>query len=180
MSTFTRPALFLDRDGVINIDHGYVYKTEGFEFVPGIFDLVRAANENDYLVIVITNQAGIGRGYYTEHDFLSLSDWMCQRFVDHNAKIDDVFFCPFHPVHGTGKYKIDSQHRKPGPGMIIDAIKKHNIDPSKSLLIGDKTSDIEAGKAAGIPRNILYTKMPSDESRVESIDSLFEAIPLLG
>ena len=180
MRPHRRAGLFLDRDGVINFDHGYVHKIQDFEFIPGIFDLVRAANYSGFVVVVITNQAGIGRGYYTEQDFLFLRDWMCQRFIERNAQIDDVFYCPFHPIYGIGKYKMDSSSRKPGPGMILDAIKKHNIDPSKSLLIGDKKSDLAAGKAAEIQRNILFSKESTEENDMQTIGSLFDAIPLLG
>lgn len=174
-----RPALFLDRDGVINLDHGYVHKIEEFEFIPGIFDLVRAANNSGYLVIVITNQAGIGRGYYSIQTFLHLSEWMIQRFLEQDARIDDVFFCPFHPLHGLGEFKSDSPNRKPNPGMLLDAIEKHNIDPAKSLLIGDKTTDIEAGKAAGVSLNLLHTTDDIECAQPYRISSLTDAISFL-
>lgn len=174
-----RPALFLDRDGVINLDHGYVHKIEDFEFIPGIFDLVRAANNSGYLVIVITNQAGIGRGYYSTQKFLHLSEWMIQRFLEQNAYIDEVFFCPFHPIHGLGEFKLDSPNRKPNPGMLLDAIEKHNIDPAKSLLVGDKFTDIEAGKAAGVSVNLLYTADDVEYAQRYKISSLMDAISFI-
>ncbi len=102
-----RPALFLDRDGVINIDHAYVCKKENFEFVDGIFDLCKRAINLGYRIFVITNQAGIGRGYYSEQDFLSLTDWMCEVFKSHGVLIDKVYFCAFHPEHGVEHYKQD-------------------------------------------------------------------------
>lgn len=152
----SRPALFLDRDGVINIDHAYVCKKEDFEFVDGIFELCRRAKQLGFLICVVTNQAGIGRGYYTEADFLRLTDWMCGVFIDEGAVIDRVYFCPTHPVHGLGEYRVDSPFRKPGPGMILQAAQELNIDLSRSILLGDKETDIEAGIAAGVACNLLF------------------------
>lgn len=154
--TNKRYALFLDRDGVINVDHGYVHHPDHFEFVEGIFELCRKAIENKYLLIVVTNQAGIGRGYYTEKEFHELTDWMCQEFLTEGIKIERVYFCPFHPEHGIGVYKQESVFRKPGPGMLLEAAKEYDIDLSVSLLVGDKETDIQAGLAAGVGCNILY------------------------
>lgn len=145
-----RAALFLDRDGVINIDHGYVHRVEDFEFIPGIFELVALANRLGYLVIVVTNQAGIGRGYYTEDDFHKLTRWMKTEFLSRGAHIDDVYFSPFHPEHGLGGYCKESDCRKPRPGMLLQAQKDYDIDLGRSLLVGDKPSDMEAGRAAGV------------------------------
>ena len=150
-----RPALFLDRDGVINVDYGYVYRREDFVFVKGIFELVKKANELGYVVVVVTNQAGIGRGYYTEADFWALMDWMKLEFEQRGARIDAIYFCPFHPK-GVGKYRKESECRKPNPGMIYQAEKDLNLTLSDSLLIGDKKTDIEAGKSAGIKKLILF------------------------
>lgn len=158
------PALFLDRDGVINIDHGYVYKKEDFEFVEGIFEFCRTAKQFGYLIFVITNQAGIGRGFYTEEDFLKITDWMCNIFRDNGIVIDKVYYCPFHPVHGVGHYKTDSPNRKPRPGMIFQANEEFTIDLAKSVLIGDKETDIEAGVTAGVGCNVLYNTMVVDNS----------------
>ena len=151
-------ALFLDRDGVINHNFGYVYKIDDFKFIDGIFNLVQAAIKKEYLVIIVTNQAGIGRGYYTESDFFNLMAWVKIKFNENDGQIDDLYFCPFHPDHGIGSYKKNSNLRKPNPGMILNAQKKHNINLSKSIMIGDKYSDMEAGISAGISTNILLTK----------------------
>lgn len=151
-----RPALFLDRDGVINVDHGYVCKREEFEFIGGIFDLCRTAKRLGYAVFVVTNQAGIGRGYYTERDFLELTDWMCGVFREEGVGIDKVYFCPFHPVHGVGPYKVESSDRKPGPGMILQAAGEFGVNLTRSVLVGDKETDIQAGIAAGVGCNLLY------------------------
>lgn len=174
-----RPALFLDRDGVINIDHGYVCRPDEFEFLEGIFELCRTAQGLGYLLIVITNQAGIGRGYYSENDFHLLTDWMCDAFAREGVTIDGVYFCPYHPEHGVGDYKIDSPCRKPAPGMLLQASKEHDIDLSRSVLIGDKESDIQAGIAAGVGLNLLYGPQPRANRSPETIASLLEAIPKL-
>ena len=148
-------ALFLDRDGVINVDLGYVHRTEDFIFMDGIFDVVRAARINGYYVIVVTNQAGIGRGYYNETQFQELTDWMCLRFAEEKAWIDRVYFSPYHPTAGLGEYKQDHVSRKPRPGMLVRAQSELEIDLSASIFIGDKLSDMEAGIAAGVGRNLL-------------------------
>jgi D-glycero-D-manno-heptose 1,7-bisphosphate phosphatase len=157
-----RRALFLDRDGVINVDHGYVFRKEDIEFVPGIFDLCRAARQRGYLVFVVTNQAGIGRGYYTESDFQELMRWMGSRFEEEGAAICKVYHCPTHPVHGLGDYKVDSIFRKPGPGMILQAAKEYGVDLATSVLVGDKASDIEAGMAAGVGTNVRFSASEFD------------------
>jgi D-glycero-D-manno-heptose 1,7-bisphosphate phosphatase len=148
-------ALFLDRDGVINVDHGYVYQRESFEFVTGIFELCKHAKTLGYLIFVVTNQAGIGRGYYSEQEFLSLTEWMCDVFVEQGAPIDGVYFCPYHP-DGVGVYKMDSPFRKPAPGMILQAASDFDVDLNGSILVGDKDSDIQAGIAAGVGSNLFY------------------------
>ncbi len=149
-------ALFLDRDGVINVDHGYVHRPEDFEFIPGIFELVRTANERGYRVVVVTNQAGIGRGYYSEEKFHKLTDWMCERFLEQGCRIDKVYFCPFHPEHGVGEYKRDSECRKPNPGMFLLAATEMNLNLSRSILVGDKVSDIDAAASAGVQQRYLF------------------------
>jgi D-glycero-D-manno-heptose 1,7-bisphosphate phosphatase len=153
-----RRALFLDRDGVINVDRGYVCTQNQFEFVEGVFDLCRYAKVSGYLVIVVTNQAGIGRGYYSEQDFAELTNWMCARFQDRGAPISKVYHCAFHPEHGIGIYKLASNDRKPGPGMILRAAADFGIDLKQSVLIGDKETDIQAGVAAGVGCNLLYVE----------------------
>ena len=168
-----RPALFLDRDGVVNVDHGYVHRIEDFSFIDGIFELVRTANKANWPVIVITNQAGIGRGYYTEEDFHHLTRWMCDQFRLEGARIDDTFFCPYHPMHGIGAYRRDSDCRKPAPGMLLKAAEKHGLDLPRSILIGDKISDMQAGQNAGLTALFLFGKQP-DISGFKRISGLLE------
>jgi D-glycero-D-manno-heptose 1,7-bisphosphate phosphatase len=150
-----RRALFLDRDGVINVDHGYVHRREDFHFQPGIFDLCRAAQALGYLVVVVTNQAGIARGYYTESALLELTDWMIHAFAERQICIARVYYCPFHPVHGLGAYKRDSADRKPKPGMLLRAQADLDLDLAASVLVGDTVSDIGAASAAGVGTKIL-------------------------
>jgi len=143
-------ALFLDRDGVINVEKNYVYQIEEFEFIEGIFDLCREYQNKGYLIFVITNQAGIARGYYTENDFLKLTDWMVNEFKKQGITITKVYHCPHHP-----EFTGNCECRKPAPGMIFQARDEFDIDLSNSVLIGDKQSDIDAGNNAGINQLIL-------------------------
>jgi D-glycero-D-manno-heptose 1,7-bisphosphate phosphatase len=174
-----RRALFLDRDGVINVDHGYVHRPEEFEFVGGIFELVAAANRAGYLVVVVTNQAGIGRGYYSEAQFHELTHWMRDRFAEHGGQIDGVYFCPYHPEHGIGEYRRESEFRKPAPGMLLQAQSELGIDMGQSIFIGDKPSDMAAGRAAGVGTLFyLCGEKAGDDTIV--ITQLSEALPYLG
>lgn len=178
MSATVRPALFLDRDGVINIDHGYVHRPEDFQFVDGVFQLVAAANQAGYCVIVVTNQAGIGRGFYTEAQFNSLTKWMCAEFVKRNGTIDAVYFCPYHPEHGIGKYKQESQHRKPAPGMLLQAALEHGIDMPASIIVGDKFSDMQAGQRAGVG-TLLYFGSEPNVTLGLPVRQLFDVLPFI-
>jgi D-glycero-D-manno-heptose 1,7-bisphosphate phosphatase len=144
-------ALFLDRDGVINEDYGYVHKIEDFHFREGIFDVCRAAQRERMNIIVVTNQAGIGRGYYSGDDFQKLTSYMIDMFALEQIYISDVYHCPYHPDHGIGHYKRASFCRKPHPGMLVTACSNHNINPRHSLMIGDRESDRDAAMALGIP-----------------------------
>jgi D-glycero-D-manno-heptose 1,7-bisphosphate phosphatase len=161
-------ALFLDRDGVINVEKNYVCRIEDFEFIPGIFELCASAQSLGFKLIVITNQAGIGRGYYTEADYQRLNDWMLEQFRGQGIEIDRVYHCPSHPTAGIGEYRRDSFHRKPNPGMILSARDELGLDLSISVLVGDKDTDIQAGIAAGVKNNIkLVTSGEPDPGRLE-------------
>lgn len=145
-------ALFLDRDGVINVDKGHVYLKEQFEFNEGIFDLCKKYQEQGYLIIIITNQAGIAKGYYSEADFLKLTEWMINEFAGHGIVISKVYYCPHHPDI-TGPCPC----RKPEPGMILQAAIDFDLNIPECVLAGDKESDLEAGRRAGIPeKNLFY------------------------
>lgn len=151
-----KKALFLDRDGVINIEKNYVYKIEDFEFMDGIFNLAIDAVEKGYLIIVITNQAGIGRGYYSEEEYLRLTQWMMVQFENKGVEVSRVYHCPYHAEAGIGEYKKDSYDRKPQPGMLYRAKDELDIDLTQSVLVGDKMSDIEAGLNAGLTKLFLF------------------------
>lgn len=139
--------LFLDRDGIINIDHGYVYQKKQFEFIEEIFEIALYYQKKDYKIIVVTNQSGIGRGYYTKKDFLDLTSWMTAEFQKKGVLIHHVYFCPHKPSDNC-------RCRKPRTGMIDDAAKDFKIDLHKSIMIGDKRNDIEFAKNANIETSI--------------------------
>ncbi|MBF0213756.1 MAG: HAD family hydrolase [Magnetococcales bacterium] len=178
----SKRALFLDRDGVINVDYGYVHRIEAFVWIEGIFELTRQACRLGYAVVVVTNQAGIGRGFYSEAQFHQLTDWMRQQFAEAEAPIDRVLFSPFHPTEGVGPYRREDPSRKPGPGMILQAARELNLDLAASLLIGDRSTDIQAGIAAGVGTSLLFApkgvKEPLDPP-CPVIASLRDALPYL-
>jgi len=162
-STPLRKAAFLDRDGVINIDSGYVGRWEDFHFVPGIFELLHRLMADGYLLVIVTNQSGIARGMFTENDYLRLTEKYLEVLTTHGIKIDAVYHCPHHPQGAVAKYSIRCECRKPAPGMILKAISDLGIDPTKSLLIGDSERDLEAGRSAGVSKLILFDeKRPTE------------------
>lgn len=169
----SKKALFLDRDGVINEDLHYVHTSSKFVFKNEIFPLCRKAIQNDYLLVVVTNQSGIGRGLYTEEEFHKLTLWMNRKFQEQKVLISDVLFSASHPTHGIGRYKKEDYNRKPNPGMILEASEKHNISTEKSILIGDKISDIQAGIAAGVGKNILLAEGENEGMKISGRDSFF-------
>lgn len=173
-----KKAVFLDRDGVINIDFGYVHTISAFEFCEGIFEFSTSAKKKGYHLIVVTNQAGIARGYYSENEFLKLSSWMCEQFQSNGSPISKVYFSPNHPVYGLGRYKTSDNRRKPGVGMILEAANEFDLDLKKSILIGDNRTDIIAGLSAGIGCNILFGNsldISDLGGEIRTVSSLFDA-----
>lgn len=150
-----KPAVFLDRDGVINKDNGYVSQIDDFEFIEGVIEACIKLKAKGYLLIVITNQSGIARGLFSEAQFHTLTEWMDWSMADRGVDLDGIYYCPHHNIEGKGEFKIDCECRKPKPGMLFDAIKDLNIDIDNSILVGDKVSDLQAGIAAGIKTNYL-------------------------
>jgi D-glycero-D-manno-heptose 1,7-bisphosphate phosphatase len=142
-------ALFLDRDGVINHEVGYLHAVEDVRWVEGIFELCRVAVGLGYKLVVVTNQAGIARGMYTEAEFETLTAWMLEEFVKEGAALDAVYSCPFHP-DGVGKYRREHEDRKPGTGMLRRAAKELGVELSASVMVGDRCTDIVAANAAGL------------------------------
>ncbi|QIK80427.1 HAD family hydrolase [Lysobacter sp. HDW10] len=166
-----RRALFLDRDGVINVNHGYVHSPKQTDWVDGIFEFVARAHEKGFLPVVVTNQAGIGRGYYSELDFIKYTRWVHKVFTERNAPLAATFWCPHHPTAGEGRYRVECDCRKPQPGMLRQAMSRWNINAETSVLIGDKQSDIEAAHAAGIYNAALFTSS-DDISRLDILSNL--------
>jgi len=147
-------AIFLDRDGVINKDLGYVWESEKIVFMPGVFDFCRRAKELGYLLIIVTNQSGIARGLYGKPEVHSLMRWMGGRFAEEGCAWTAYYFCPHHPEFGNARYKQDCDCRKPKPGMILQAAKEWDIDLVGSMMIGDNDRDIEAGKEVSIAADL--------------------------
>lgn len=153
-----KKAAFLDRDGVINHDHAYVYRPEEFDFIDGVFDAARSLVQAGYELVIVTNQSGIGRGYYSEYDFDLCCQWMKEQFAKEGAPITAVYFCPHHPEKALDAYRCQCNCRKPEPGMILQAQKEHHYDLAHSLMVGDKPSDMKAAEQAGIGTRILVGK----------------------
>ena len=175
-------ALFLDRDGVINVDRHYVHRIEDFEFVPGIFELCSTAAELGYRLVVATNQAGIGRGLYTEADFQRLTEWMLDVFGQRGIRIARVYHCPDHPTAGIGAHRRDSFDRKPNPGMLLRAQAELGLDLRRCVFLGDKDSDMAAGRAAGVGHLVKLDAQAEGVRRaadVTVVASLHEASTVL-
>jgi D-glycero-D-manno-heptose 1,7-bisphosphate phosphatase len=150
-------ALFLDRDGVVNVEVGYLHRVEEVRFVDGIFSLCRTAMRLGYRLIVVTNQAGIARGYYTEEDFQALMAWMGAALRAEGVELDAVYHCPFHPEHGVGRYKREHEDRKPGTGMLRRGAREFGVELSDCVMVGDRCSDVAAANAAGLRQAFLIS-----------------------
>lgn len=160
-------ALFLDRDGVVNVEKNYLHKIEDFELLEGIIDVCRAYQEQGYLIIIVTNQSGISRGYYTEEDFAFLSRWMVDHFKELGITITRIYHCPHHE-------SIDGvcECRKPEPGMFLEAQRDYDLDMAASVMIGDNERDIEASLKAGVGHTVLL----SDEATVSKADKIIHSL----
>lgn len=145
-----RKTIFLDRDGVINLDKAYVHRWEDFEFVPNAISAMRQLVDAGYRIVVITNQSGIARGRFTEGQYAELTAKMREALLAEGVPLLDVLYCPHHPDGKVREYAIDCSCRKPAPGLLLEAVRRHGIDLSESLLVGDKPSDILAGRNAGV------------------------------
>lgn len=177
-----RRALFLDRDGVINVDHAYVHRREDTTWLPGIFDLCAAARDAGYLLVVVTNQAGIARGYYSEAEFLRYTQWVHSVFSSHSVPLLATYYCPHHPEAGIGKWKVSCRCRKPQPGMLLDAAVANGISLPGSVMVGNNSSDMLAGLTAGVGRCVLLDASVSDpalEGKVQVVRSLDAIVGIL-
>ena len=144
-------ALFLDRDGVINVDHGHVGTLDRFEWVDGAREAVAFATQSGWRVFIVTNQSGVARGFYTEDDVRSLLIWIAEECTVYGGTIDDTRFCPYHPEAPLEAYRRASDWRKPQPGMLLDLIRTWDLTPGRCVMIGDQPTDMAAAERAGIP-----------------------------
>lgn len=171
-------ALLLDRDGVINVDHGYVGTPDRFEFMDGVFPLVRAAVAAGLRLVVITNQAGVARGYYTEADFRALTRHMLAGFAGQGVGFAGVLHCPYHRDGSVAAYARDSFWRKPNPGMILEAARRFGLDLRRSIFLGDAATDMAAAQAAGVGLRLwLNGDAATADDGVVVINRLCDAIP---
>jgi D-glycero-D-manno-heptose 1,7-bisphosphate phosphatase len=171
-------ALILDRDGVISHDYGYVSVSEQFHFIDGIFDLCQLALLKGYLIIVITNQSGIARGYYSLRDFERLNEWMITQFKAHSIPISHIYFCPHHPDSKLPEFNKRCDCRKPKAGLFIQAAMDYNLDLAQSIAIGDKERDMVAAEIAGVGTRILFSSQPCEAAQYV-VQSHREIIDLL-
>ena len=174
-------ALLLDRDGVVNVDHGYVGDRDRFAFMDGIFTLTRHAADRGFRIVVITNQSGIARGYFTESTFLELSGWMRAAFQAQGVDLAGIFHCPYHRSGVVERYARDSFWRKPNPGMILEAARSLDLDLSRSVFLGDQPTDMAAAQAAGVSRRIMMAEAgtPPESAATLTIRHLSDLIPHL-
>lgn len=163
-------AVFLDRDGVINLDFDYVHTVEEFQWVPGILEAAKVLHDDGWMLVVVTNQSGIGRGYYSIEDFNQLTNWMKAEFKKAGAPLAGVYFCPHHPSKALPEFQLDCNCRKPRPGMLLEAAKDLDIDLESSMIFGDKPSDMAAGLGARCQERVLLgtdgkaVPAPTDEA----------------
>lgn len=152
-----RKAIILDRDGTINVEKDYLHKIEDFEFEKGVIEGLKILSNLGYIFVVVTNQSGIARGYYTEDDLVVLNNHIKDILKKEGINIEKFYYCPHHPEKGIGKYKLDCNCRKPNTGMLDEAVKEFNIDRSQSFMVGDNISDIEAGINAHMTSVLVTT-----------------------
>jgi D-glycero-D-manno-heptose 1,7-bisphosphate phosphatase len=169
-------ALFLDRDGVINREVGWLIHKEDVQFTDGIFSLCRTAKRLGYRLVIVTNQAGIARGFYTEADYHALMQWMREEFRREDIVLDGIYHSPYHPEHGVGEYKREHEDRKPGAGMLRRAARDLHLSLAESVMVGDRCTDIGAANAGGLRQAFLIrgTEDAACAGTYASVDSLGE------
>ena len=169
-------AIFLDRDGTLNIDYGYVHDIDNFKFIDGAIDALQELKKMGYMLVLVTNQSGIARGYFSENQFLQLTEWMDWSLAEQDVDLDGIYYCPHHP-EGKGEYKEDCDCRKPKSGMLLQAIKELKIDPTQSIMVGDKVEDLKAGIGAKVKMNVLVrTGKPVTEEGERVADYVLDSI----
>jgi D-glycero-D-manno-heptose 1,7-bisphosphate phosphatase len=173
-----RRGLLLDRDGVVNVDRGYVGSRDQFEFMPGLFPFLQAAEDRGFRLAILTNQSGIARGLYTKDDFDALTAWMCAELRQRGITIDLVLGCCEHPEGTITSYVRESYWRKPNPGMVLEAVQRLRLDPARSIFLGDQMRDMEAAKAGGIAHCLLLNQAEAgdDITVVRDFDEALQAL----
>ena len=174
-----RRGLLLDRDGVINVDRGYVGTREQFEFMPGIAPFLRIAADMGYRLAILTNQSGVARGLYTQKDFENLTEWMLGELRKQGVTIDLVLGCCEHPEATIPTYARESYWRKPNPGMVLEAAQRLRLDPQRSVFLGDQLRDLEAAKLGGVQKLLLLNEKleaPVGVTRVRNFDEALKAL----
>lgn len=180
-----RPAVFLDRDGTINVEKDYLYRVEDFTFIPGAPEAIHRLNQAGFLVIVVTNQSGVARGYYTLDDVDVLHRHIQAELAKVGAHIDGFYRCPHHPTQGAGEFRRDCDCRKGHPGMLLQAAAEHRIELARSFMVGDKAADVEAGERAGCVPLLVLTGYGAEEanhlpeSRARRFPGLAEAVDFI-
>lgn len=167
--------MLLDRDGVINVDHGYVSRPEEFEFVPGVLEFLHAAQAHGFLLVVVTNQSGIARGYFNQRQYTALQEHMCARLSAEGIDLAAVYVCPHHPDGSVPEFTIDCDCRKPKPGLILRAARDLHLDLKRSILVGDKESDIEAAHKADVGKAFLLDRSTSDSLFSAPLEAIFQS-----
>ncbi|WP_213715245.1 D-glycero-beta-D-manno-heptose 1,7-bisphosphate 7-phosphatase [Cedecea lapagei] len=171
------PAIFLDRDGTINVDHGYVYEVDRFEFIDGVIEAMRELKEMGFALVLVTNQSGIARGMFTEADFENLTEWMDWSLADRGVDLDGIYYCPHHPDGSVKEFSQTCDCRKPQPGMLISARDFLHIDMASSYMVGDKIEDMQAGAAAMVGTKVLVrTGKPVTEAGETAADVVINSL----
>ncbi|ELY2859055.1 D-glycero-beta-D-manno-heptose 1,7-bisphosphate 7-phosphatase [Cronobacter sakazakii] len=175
------PAIFLDRDGTINIDHGYVSEIDRFEFIDGVIDAMRELKAMGFALVLVTNQSGIARGKFTEAQFEQLTEWMDWSLADRGVDLDGIYYCPHHPEGAVEEFRQNCDCRKPQPGMLISARDFLLIDMAASYMVGDKLEDMQAGAAAGVGTKVLVRTgkpvTPEAEAAADWVLNSLAALP---
>lgn len=171
------PAVFLDRDGTINIDTGYLHESDDFQFIDNAIEAMQAIKKMGYALIIVTNQSGIARGMFTEDQFMHLTEWMDWSLADRGVDLDGIYYCPHHPEGTVEEYRQVCNCRKPAPGMLLDAQQHLDIDMGNSYMVGDKLEDMQAGRAAKVGKTVLVrTGKPLTEEAEAVADIVINSI----